>query len=86
LGQILADVLAMPVDYYEMAEVTSYGAAMCAAVGAGVYADLVEAADAMGAKPRVVSPDTRGVQEYAWYYEKWLKAAKWLDSLGEEMM
>ena len=86
LGQILADVLAMPVDYYEMAEVTSYGAAMCAAVGAGVYADLVKAADAMGPKARVVTPDTRGVQEYAGYYEKWLKAAKWLDSLGEEMM
>ena len=86
LGQILADVLAMPVDYYGIAEVTSYGAAMCAAVGAGVYPDLDKAGDAMGPKPRVVSPDTRGVQEYAGYYEKWLKAAKWLDSLGEEMM
>jgi sugar (pentulose or hexulose) kinase len=86
LGQILADVLAMPVDYYGMAEVTSYGAAMCAAVGADVYPDLVKAGDDMGPKPRVVSPDTRGVQEYARHYERWLKAAKWLDGLGEEMM
>ncbi len=86
LGQILADVLAMPVDYYGMAEVTSYGAAMCAAVGAGVYPDLVKAGDAMSPRPKVVSPDEHGVQEYAGYYEKWLKAARWLDSLGEEMM
>ena len=86
LGQILADVLAMPVDHYGMAEVTSYGAAMCAAVGAGVYADLVKAGDAMSPKSRVVSPDTHGVHEYAKHYERWLKAAKWLDSLGEEMM
>ncbi len=86
LGQILADVLAMPVGYYGMAEVTSYGAAMCAAVGAGVYADLVKAADAMSPRPKVVSPDKNGIQEYARYYEKWLKAARWLDSLGEEMM
>jgi len=86
LGQILADVLAMPVDYYGMAEVTSYGAAMCAAVGAGVYADLVRAGDAMSPRPKVVRPDKHGVQEYAGYYEKWLKASKWLDSLGEEMM
>jgi sugar (pentulose or hexulose) kinase len=86
LGQILADVLGMPVDYYGMAEVTSYGAAMCAAVGAEVYPDLLRAGDAMGPRPNVVSPDNHGVQEYAGYYEKWLKAAKWLDSLGEEMM
>jgi autoinducer 2 (AI-2) kinase len=86
LGQILADVLAMQVDYYGIAEVTSYGAAMCAAVGAGVYADLVKAGDAMGPRPRLVSPDKSRVQAYAGYYEKWLKAAKRLDSAGEEMM
>jgi sugar (pentulose or hexulose) kinase len=86
LGQILADVLAMPVDYYGIAEVTSYGAAMCAAVGAGVHPDLDTASEAMSPRPKVVSPDEHGVQDYARYYEKWLKAARWLDSLGEEMM
>ena len=86
LGQILADVLAMPVKYHGLAEITSWGAAMCAAVGAGVYADLVKAGDAMGPKPEVVRPEKHGIQEYARYYEKWLKAAGWLSSLGEEMM
>jgi sugar (pentulose or hexulose) kinase len=86
LGRILADVLAMPVEYHGTAEVTSCGAAMCAAVGAGVYADLVRAGDAMCPRPKVVLPDKHGVDEYARYYEKWLKAAVWLDSLGEEIM
>lgn len=86
LGRILADVLATPVGYHGMAEVTSYGAAMCAAVGAGVYASLIKAGEAMGARPKVVSPDEHGVDEYARHYDKWLKAARWLDSLGEEMM
>jgi sugar (pentulose or hexulose) kinase len=86
LGRILSNVLAMPVNYYGIAEVTSYGAAMCAAVGAEVYPDLLRAGDAMSAQPEVVSPDRDGVQEYAGYYERWLKVAKWLDGLGEEMM
>ena len=86
LGRILADVLAMPVEYHGTAEVTSWGAAMCAAVGAGVYADLVKAGAAMGPVPKTVSPDEHSVHDYARYYEKWRKAAGWLDSLGEEMM
>jgi len=86
LRQILADVLAMPVACYEMAEVTSCGSAMCAAVGAGVHGDLVEAANAMGPRPDMVTPGERGVQEYAKYFERWEKVSKWLDSLGEEMI
>lgn len=86
LGQILADVLAMPVDYFGMAEVTSWGAAICAAVGAGVYPDLDAASEAMGPRPGMVSPRMDRVEEYARYYEKWLVAARWLDTLGEEMI
>ena len=52
LGQIVADVLAMSVEYHGTAEVTSLGAAMCAAVGAGVYSDLVKAGDAMSPRPK----------------------------------
>jgi sugar (pentulose or hexulose) kinase len=86
LSQILADVLAMPVNRFETAEVTSCGAAICAAVGAGVYTDLEQASEAMRPKASVISPDTRGLQDYSGYYNKWLKAVRWLDSLGEEMM
>ncbi len=86
MGRILADVLAIPVNYFEIAEVTSCGAAMCAAVGAGFYPDLEKASESMGPKPKVINPDMRSLQDYARYYEKWLKAARWVDSLGEEMM
>jgi autoinducer-2 kinase len=85
LGQMLADVMAMPVDYYGVHEVTSYGAAMCAAVGAGVHADLGAASEAMSPAPREVSPDKHAIGEYARCYENWLTAVKWLDSLSEEM-
>jgi sugar (pentulose or hexulose) kinase len=86
LEQILADVLAMPVDYYGIAEVTLYEAAMCAAVRTEVYPDLVRCGEDVGPKPRLVCPDKHGVKEYARCHEKWVKAAKWLDSLGEETM
>ena len=79
-------MLAMPVEYHGAAAVTSHGAAMCAAVGAGVYADLVTARQAMGSTPEVVSPDRRTVDEYARHYARWLRVAGWLDSLGEEIM
>ena len=85
LGRILADVLAKPVRHFQMAEVTSCGVAMCAAVGAGVYPDLKNACRAMSPMPQVTDPNARNQQDYAGYYEKWSRTAKWLDSLGEEM-
>ncbi|MDM7999484.1 MAG: FGGY family carbohydrate kinase [Dehalococcoidia bacterium] len=86
LGHILADAMAMPVRYYREAEVTSLGAAMCAAVGAGVYPDLVKASGAMCPSPELVSPDPDRAEQYTAYYSKWVKFAKRLDSLGEEMI
>jgi autoinducer 2 (AI-2) kinase len=46
-SQILADVLKMRVKVPVVKEGAALGAAMCAAVGAGVYKDLPEAAQAM---------------------------------------
>lgn len=86
LGGVLADVLAMPVACYRMAEVTSFGAAMCAAVGVGAYGNLAEAMNAMGPRPDVIVPRESGCREYADHYGRWVKASKWLDSIGEEMM
>jgi sugar (pentulose or hexulose) kinase len=86
LGQVLADVLATPIHCYGLAEVTSCGVAMCAAVGAGVYSDLIKAGEAMCPGRRVIIPNEHGVEEYARYYERWLRTARWLDTLGEETM
>ncbi len=47
LAQDLADILQLPVERPEFVETTALGAAMLAAVGAGLYPDLTAAAQAM---------------------------------------
>ncbi|MEE8471493.1 MAG: FGGY family carbohydrate kinase [Dehalococcoidia bacterium] len=85
LVQTLTDVLGMEVTCFEVPQVTSYGIAMCAAVGSGVYPDLETAMVEMRPGSRTVAPDPSGVQEYAALYEKWLSLARSLDGLGEAM-
>jgi len=85
LIKILSDILAMPVTSFESSQVTAWGAAMCAAVGSGVYPDLKRAMVAMRPKSRVVEPDAQGAEEYAPHYERWLTTAKWLEDLYEKI-
>lgn len=85
LVKILSDILAMPVTCFESPQVTAWGAAMCAAVGSGVYPDLQRAMVAMRPKSRVVEPDAQSGQEYAGYYERWLTTLKWLEDLYEKI-
>jgi autoinducer 2 (AI-2) kinase len=85
LVKILSDILAMPVTCFESPQVTAWGAAMCAAVGSGVYPDLKRAMAAMRPKSRVVEPDAQSGQEYAPHYERWLTTAKWLEDLYEKI-
>jgi glycerol kinase len=47
LAQDLADMLDLPVERPAFVETTALGAAMLAAVGVGIYADLEGAAEAM---------------------------------------
>ena len=85
LVKILSDILAMPVTCFESPQVTAWGAAMCAAVGSGVYPDLKRAMVAMKPKYRVVEPDAQCGQDYSSYYEKWCITAKWLEDLYEKI-
>jgi len=85
LVQILADVLDMPVTAFDMRHVTSWGTAMCAAVGAGAYPDLGQAVEAMRPASRIVEPGSASGQEYTQYYRKWLSTAGWLNRLVEEV-
>lgn len=84
LAQILPAVLAMPVFFSETAEVSGLGAAMCAAVGSGVYSSLEEAMTAMTPEMKVVEPERLAALEYEEYYQKWLATNKWLEKLSEE--
>jgi sugar (pentulose or hexulose) kinase len=56
-AQVIADVFNVPVHRTKEAENCSLGAAMCGAVGAGIYADLTKAIDGMGKNYDQFLPD-----------------------------
>ena len=56
MAQDLADVLEVPVERPDMVETTALGAGMLAAVGAGMFASLAEAAGAMRGAVRTFEP------------------------------
>ncbi len=56
MAQDLADVLALPVERPDFVETTALGAAMLAALGAGLFASLEEAAAAMRGPVRGFAP------------------------------
>ena len=85
LVQMLSDVLGLPVRCFEDPQVTSYGVAMCAALGAGVYQDLEEASKAMQPKSRLVEPDLESTRQYLKYYQRWMQTAGGLENLIEEI-
>jgi len=85
LIQILPAVLDMPVLVSEITEVSAIGAAMCAAVGSGVYASFEEATGAMKPEMKAIEPEQLATLEYAEHYQRWTSTAKWLGKLGEEM-
>ena len=56
LAQDLADILDLEVERPDFVETTALGAAMSAAVGAGLYASLEQASAAMRGKVRTFEP------------------------------
>jgi autoinducer-2 kinase len=69
--QILADVLGVPVETPPVREATSFGAALCALVGAGVFSDLSEAAAATSQEPGCFEPDPATHAIYDETYARW---------------
>lgn len=57
MAQDLADILGLPVERPEFVETTALGAAMLAALGAGLFGSLEEAGRAMAGRRRVFAPD-----------------------------
>ena len=75
--QTLADVLNMPIRIVRSQQTCALGAAMFAAVAAGVYRDIMEAMKYMGADIEVeYKPDTRRARVYEILYQKYLELAK----------
>ncbi|HET7769677.1 MAG TPA: xylulokinase [Chloroflexota bacterium] len=66
--QLLADVFGLPVATLTAAEGPAYGAALLAAVGAGLYPDVPAACDATLTERERLSPDSDCAATYERYY------------------
>jgi ribulose kinase len=69
--QLHADVASVPVSIPREPESPVLGAAMLAAVGAGVHPDLPTAAAEMVHVERTIEPDPGRHQEYAFYVDRY---------------
>jgi sugar (pentulose or hexulose) kinase/phosphoglycerate dehydrogenase-like enzyme/ribulose-5-phosphate 4-epimerase/fuculose-1-phosphate aldolase len=72
-ASVLTDVLAMPVRVGPTGEATALGAAICAGVAAGVFADLEEGSRTFAAQLQTVQPDKARAAAYAEGYNGWRK-------------
>ena len=72
--QILSDVLGMPIRVVKNGQTCALGAAMCAAVAAGIHSSVEQAQDAMGIKEYV---DYVPNEEYRSLYDR--QYARYLD-------
>jgi L-ribulokinase len=75
--QTLANVLGMPIKVAKAEQACAFGAAMFAAVAAGVYAKVEDAQVAMGQGfASVYQPDEAAHKQYAELYQKYLAIGK----------
>lgn len=72
--QIHADVTGLPVTVPQESDSMALGAAMCAAVGAGVYPDLTKAVENMVTMKKVIKPNPASKAVYDYYFRKYLEA------------
>jgi len=79
--QTLADVLNRPIKIAKAEQVCALGAAMFAAVTAGVYCDVGQAQNAMGQGfMKEYVPNTENHQKYSQSYQKYAKIGAFTDS------
>jgi autoinducer 2 (AI-2) kinase len=71
--QVVSDVLGLPVEVGATHESTALGAALCAGVAVGVFADLAEGAQSFRSQARTVLPDSERVRAYDDLYGGWQK-------------
>ncbi len=78
-AQMFADVLQMPIEVTKTSELGALGAAICAAVGAGYYANVDEAVAGMVTITKVFSPDRQAKEMWDRKYGRYLEAIRALD-------
>jgi FGGY-family pentulose kinase len=71
--QMHADVSNVPISFTKVSEGPVLGAAMQAAVGAGMYPDLPTAATAMVHTERTIEPDRDRHEEYSFWVDRYIE-------------
>jgi xylulokinase len=67
--QILADVLGLPIHRTAVDEGPAYGAALLAAVTAGIFTSVQEACSVVKLRPEVTEPDAARAAVYKEYFD-----------------
>jgi len=78
-AQMFADVLQIPIEVTKTSELGALGAAICASVGAGHYANVDDAVAGMVKITKVFSPDKNTKEIYDKKYNRYIEATKALD-------
>lgn len=84
-SRMFADVIGLPVTVPRAQEVGALGAAMCAAVGADVHPDLLEAADRMVHTAHVHQPDAELHERYAERYECYKRVTELMGPVWDKL-
>lgn len=83
--QIHADVCQTPIFLTEEPESMALGAAMCAAIGAGIYKDFEEAASKMIKVTTQIVPNKNNKEVYDFYFDKYKRTYENLKDLMHEV-
>jgi len=83
--QVFADVFQAPVEIPAGTELGALGAAICAAVAAGVFPDYAAACEAMVEISRVQEPKAANKNVYAAKYERYQKVLAALEPVWKEL-
>ena len=71
--QMHADVSNLPISFTKVSEGPVLGAAMLAAVGAGIYPDIKTAAQNMVHTERTIQPDPEAHEEYRFFLDRYIE-------------
>jgi autoinducer-2 kinase len=82
--QIMANVLGVPVHIPVVTESSALGAAICAGVGAGVYADLAEPRPALRRRAATFEPEAAAAAGYDEKYAAWREIYRRMLDLTED--
>jgi sugar (pentulose or hexulose) kinase len=83
--QLHADVSNVPVTLTKVSEGPVLGAAMLAAVGAGIYPDVQAAAKEMVHTERVIEPNEEAHEEYKFYMDRYVETYPRMKEAMHEM-